>query len=547
MAGTRNFRSISSAIAPLSGTQPAVRVQPTSWSDPTVPIDGVVATLTAAGFELGPSATVERLVLDTFDGRLHAAGLQLELDGGGDPTLVLRSVAAESAVPEARMAWPDPAPSWPDALTPGPFRARIATVTKERALVPMLGYRARARLARRVDKRGKAVVAVELLDRIEGPSGSPAWIATLAPVAGHAGAAAETVDLLARLGVTPVARSAAALVAGAATLGGYTSSPTVDMAPGVEAGTAFHRVLANLLATIEVNLPGTVADTDPEFLHELRVAVRRSRSVLGQAKGSVADDVRIRAADGFRWLGQITTDPRDLDVYLLGWQDYVAPLPPNDAARLEPVRAELERRRVLAHDVLAAELVSERARTFLGWWHGVVAAPPTPPVVVAAPPLRVPIGPVVAERIAKLDRVLRRDGRAIAADTPAERLHDLRKDAKKLRYLLECFGGLLPIKPRKAFVSQLKVLQDNLGEHQDAEVHVDQLRQLAADLHGTPGVGPDTLLAMGRLSDHLDRRRQAARDEFAARFAAYDTKDNRQALAAMLAPLQHPALPGVAR
>ena len=57
-------------------------------------------------------------------------------------------------------------------------------------------------------------------------------------------------------------------------------------------------------------------------------------------------------------------------------------------------------------------------------------------------------------------------------DTPAEQVHDLRKDAKKLRYLLECFGSLLPKSPRKQFVKRLKALQDNLGEHQDAEVHV---------------------------------------------------------------------------
>jgi CHAD domain-containing protein len=108
-------------------------------------------------------------------------------------------------------------------------------------------------------------------------------------------------------------------------------------------------------------------------------------------------------------------------------------------------------------------------------------------------------------------------------------LHDLRKDAKKLRYLLECFGGLFPAKPRRAFVGQLKALQDNLGEHQDAEVHLAQLRVLARELHAE-GVDADVLLAMGRLGDQLERRRRQERDDFAARFAAYDTKANRRAL-----------------
>ena len=55
-----------------------------------------------------------------------------------------------------------------------------------------------------------------------------------------------------------------------------------------------------------------------------------------------------------------------------------------------------------------------------------------------------PIGDVVADRIRKAQRRLLDHGRAITPATPAEHVHDLRKDAKKLRYLLECFGGLLP-------------------------------------------------------------------------------------------------------
>ena len=103
--------------------------------------------------------------------------------------------------------------------------------------------------------------------------------------------------------------------------------------------------------------------------------------------------------------------------------------------------------------------------------------------------------------------------------SPGERLHDLRKDTKKLRYLLECFGTLFPADERKAFVSQLKDLQDNLGEHQDAEVHLAQLRDLAHDLHERSVVDTDALLAMGRLSDQLERRRTEERSAFAKRFA----------------------------
>ncbi len=88
-------------------------------------------------------------------------------------------------------------------------------------------------------------------------------------------------------------------------------------------------------------------------------------------------------------------------------------------------------------------------------------------------------------RIEKAEQRLIDHGRAITPDTPAEDVHEVRKDAKRLRYLLECFGSLLPTTERKAFVKRLKALQDNLGEHQDAEVHADMLRTMAGELPAT--------------------------------------------------------------
>ena len=57
-----------------------------------------------------------------------------------------------------------------------------------------------------------------------------------------------------------------------------------------------------------------------------------------------------------------------------------------------------------------------------------------------------------------------------------------------------------------------------------------QLRDLAHDLHERAVVDTDALLAMGRLSDVLERRRSEERAAFAERFAKYDRKANRKAL-----------------
>jgi CHAD domain-containing protein len=356
------------------------------------------------------------------------------------------------------------------------------------------------------------------------------WLVEVTGVVGHDDARERSLTRLTAVGMESVDADVATAAATAAghDLRGRTSSPTVPLKRREPALDGFRRVLANLADTIDDNLLGTIDDVDVEFLHELRVAVRRTRSVLAEGKGVLPADVRRRYRESFGWLGQITGAARDLDVYVIGWDDYTAPLSTVNRGSLDRVLAEVERRRRAAHAELARALRSDECGELLGSWRAWL----TDSDVAPADDRR--LGPFVADRIARAQRTVLTDGRAITPATAPERLHDLRKDTKKLRYLLECFGSLFPTKGRKAFVAQLKALQDNLGAHQDAEVHLAQLRELAHDLHARATVDTDALLAMGRLSDQLDRRRAEERADFVARFAAYDTKANRRALKSLL-------------
>lgn len=510
----------------------------TTFTSPEVRATALIDALVAHGLEADRPERRPRTVLDTFDGRLHGAGLRLEVEEGAAHELALE-LSAGPATPPARMVVAA-VPVWPSELPVGPLRSRLAGVTQERALLPMLVVTSTVQHLRRVDRRGKATVQIDVHEQIAidgvDPERVPAWVAEVRPVIGHEADTDLVLTRLAMLGLESVEGDVVDALAAEAgiSLAGRSSSPTVSMAAGDDALGAYRRVLLNLALTVVENLPGTIADTDPEFLHELRVAVRRTRAVLSQAKGVIPDEVRDRHREAFAAIGQVTGTPRDLDVYLLGWDDQVATLGLADAAALDGVRTELEARRTAAKAELARALRSRVTRAELDRWLAWL----TDPEVVAGVPQ--PVGPVVANRIALAQRKVLRDGRAITPASEPERLHDLRKDAKKLRYLLECFGGLLDAKARKGFVGQLKELQENLGDHQDAEVQIAQLRELAGDLHQRGAVDTDGLLAIGRLSDHLDRRRRAEREAFAERFAAYDTKPNRRALDDLLGPVSEP-------
>ncbi len=496
----------------------------------------VAAALARADLALGTPTRVVRTVMDTFDGRLHAAGLRLELHEEPVFELVL---TGEDGTPPARLEV-DEEPRFATELPPGPMAARLGAVAKERALLPVMTVRTRTRTAQRRDRRDKVTVTALLHEqvRVDGvPARSaalPRWTLEVSATAGHDAALDQVVRRLAARGLAAAPGELVAHVAQACgiELGGRTSSPTVPMDAAEPANEAFRRVLANLADSIEANLDGTIQDVDPEFLHELRVAVRRSRAVLGEAKRALPEELRQRYRDELAWLGQSTGTARDLDVQVMGWDELVRPLTAADPKGLAVVRAEIERQRAAAQRTLAKDLQSARFRRIMRGWHAALAAP-----LLVEEPLR-PVGRHVVRRIERAQERVLEHGRAITPDSPAERLHDLRKDAKRLRYLLECFGSLFEPKARKAFVSQLKQLQDNLGEHQDAEVQVGRLRDLAAELHAESNVGAPALLALGQLTEVLEQRRAAERADFAERFAAYDARRTAKGLEDLLAPVR---------
>lgn len=501
----------------------------TSFLGPGVDPRQVIAALTGAGFHLRGPRPVRRSLLDTFDGRLHAGGLRLELVSAAGTELVLRGGG-----PAPAQAPVEVVPRLAGDLPAGPLRERLAPLLGVRALGPVLTMDARQVAAVRRDDTGKSVVTVRVYTDVTSGSAGLPLVVEVSPFVGFEAAGDRAVQLMASLGMSIHQGDAIDVLAerSGVDLRGFSGSPTVTLDPSEPAGAGFGKVLVNLADTIDANWQGTVEDIDPEFLHDLRVAVRRTRSVLTHAKGVLPGDGRSHFRAEFGWLGTVTTPLRDLDVYLIEWPGYVAPLG-TAADDLAPVLGQITRRRVAAQAALADTLRSGRYRAVMTGWRAWIGGETV--AAGSAGKSDRPVGAVVAARLADAQGRLLNRGRAIDAGSPAEALHELRKDAKKLRYLLECFGGVLPAGPRKAFVSRLKALQDNLGEHQDTEVHTAQLRVLSEELHGAPGVTAATLLAMGRLTEAFDQRRKQARAVFAGRFAAYDTAQTERALSGLLA------------
>lgn len=282
----------------------------------------------------------------------------------------------------------------------------------------------------------------------------------------------------------------------------------VPMAADEPANVAAARVLERLLEIQQANLPGVLVGEEPEYLHDLRVANRRARTVVRQMRVALDPAAAGRLSDELRWLAAQTTSTRDLEV-LLETLDA-------SAAQLAPLRLLLERRLERARAEMTAMLRSSRRTQLEQTLESLldVAARASGAVV---PPVAV----LAATRIRRQHRRMVRSGAAIGPTTEAQAYHDLRKQGKELRYLLELFGtALFDTQAVSELIATLKQLQDVLGCHQDCAVHAATLRTLAPELAASPG-GAEALLAAGALLAGLEAQQAAARERFQAAFSGF--------------------------
>ncbi len=292
------------------------------------------------------------------------------------------------------------------------------------------------------------------------------------------------------------------------------SSSPVHLDPNQPAEEAVRSILVELGTSLRRSVDLTVNNSGPDPLHDLRVATRRTRSALSQL-GAVlpAEEVATFAAD-FTWLGEITGPCRDLDVWLLDLSARRDDLATDKATALSQFESEVRAARDRAHAEVVLGITSPRCRRLLESWEAFLSnqSATAEPPQDADTPLKV----FADERITKAyQRVLRR-GRDLGAESPPEALHRLRIAAKKLRYLLEFFRSLYRAESIDPRITELKGLQDVLGELNDREIQRERLTVMTRDLEAT--VGADTLAAMSDLGSDLDHRQRELRHTFRNHF-----------------------------
>lgn len=301
------------------------------------------------------------------------------------------------------------------------------------------------------------------------------------------------------------------------------------------AGEALRLICRLQLEAIERHRPGARLGRDARELHDLRVAVRRTRSALGEFREYFPLPAVARFRTEFRWLGEITGPVRDLDVYLETLPDYQRLLSGEVAAALEPFRTFLQRHRRTEQRRLVRRLTSLRLQHLIDDWRGLLMTGGTDPWPEIACQ---PAAEVARRRIWKLYRRFLRQGKAITTDAPDAELHRLRITGKKLRYLIEFFRELYPPGEIDELVKTMKSIQDYLGDYQDCAVQQAHLSEMDRQMASEGAMPPETHAALALLVQRLRRRQLRLRKEFPARFRVFAHGRGRRSFVRLYAPAE---------
>lgn len=256
---------------------------------------------------------------------------------------------------------------------------------------------------------------------------------------------------------------------------------------------ALRAVVLETLRHLQNNAPGVGDRNDIEFIHQMRVALRRLRSALTTFSKITDDDFWQSIDTETRWIAGLLGDVRDLDVLLIETLPAIEPtLTLTKPIHLSTLKRALRQYRRSCHKTLLAALNSARYGTLLlrllHWLNNDTVARESKSNSLEKFAQR-----ALNKRWRQVDRMAQHW--QMLND---EQRHTLRKRAKKLRYAAEFFSALYKPKSVERYLKKLQVLQQLLGSANDAIAAQALLKNLT---------GRDAILMQvaNQVSRHLNR------------------------------------------
>ncbi|HSC93719.1 MAG TPA: CHAD domain-containing protein [Burkholderiales bacterium] len=266
--------------------------------------------------------------------------------------------------------------------------------------------------------------------------------------------------------------------------GGPVKSRPAALTRAMTVSNAFRAVMAAGLAHLLANERGLLRGTDPEYLHQARVALRRLRSALDVFSPPLPERVITSAARELRWLASCLGPARDWDVFSRETLPLVVEaIGAHRGLRALGARCERLRRGAGAksHSAARSSRYRRLKRSLAAWilsegWLALLDD-------AARAAVQGPITSHARNVLEKRYQRVRKRGRGLDKRSGAE-LHRLRIAVKKFRYAADFFSGLYEGGPVREMLRRLARLQDILGAMNDAATAADLTKQSCRGARG---------------------------------------------------------------
>jgi len=473
-----------------------------------------------------PTVTERFTICDTFDWRIFNKSMVFFASGN---RLFLRKLA------EDKIRYSAESPSFPFFIwdfPDGELRRQLAPIIKMRALLKLVDVQSRSVPYRILNPDEKTVARMayeEFHPRRRKNKSALVTHLWLRPVKGYPKYLRTLARLFQEAGLKIIKEEDVffkALEVVDKKPGDYSAKLNIQLDPNMCSDQATKIILCFLLQVMRINEANIEKDLDTEFLHDFRVAIRRTRSALGQIKYVFPVKTTDRFKKDFAFVGKLSNALRDLDVYLLNEDKYKAMLPPMLRNDIDPLFDHLRKKRSKALQNVIRGLKAKKYAKILKDWEAFLNKPQRDSETTSN--AKRPVIDLSRNRIYKKYRNVVKVGSQILENTEDEMLHVLRIDCKKLRYLMEFFSSLFPRKKINVLIKQLKKLQDNLGDFNDLRVQEEYLLNIIKELPATQRQLKTTLVAIGSLVGALGRERRMVKETFADTFTDFASTGNKE-------------------
>jgi CHAD domain-containing protein len=470
------------------------------------------------------SIQCSQLFFDTFDWRLYDAGLLLIKENN---EFMLCSSQSEIPIEKVTITSQIQMQFWWD-FPDGSFKDTLKKILDVRALMPLVEIEKKIVPFRILNDDEKTVLKVKLENIFLIQHKQKEKLTDcikLLPIRGYAQEFIKFKNWLNQQGIIEETKNVflVALDTIGKKPGDYTSKLNFTLLPDMTAREATGVILTFLLQVIHQNLTGIKEDIDTEFLHDFRVAIRRTRSALSQIKGVFPKEVRDRFKADFAVLQKKTNRMRDLDVYLLNQEKYQQMLPDYLGPGLELLFGHLRAERTQEHKNIVKAISDTPYKKLIQQWDSFLNSIEDLPETKNS---NKPAIHIARKFILKKYQGVIKIGNQIHDDSPSAQLHQLRIECKKLRYLLEFFASLFPEEEISLLIKQLKKLQDNLGDYNDLSVQQKSLKKYLEKTTSEDNDFSKISSAIGGLISCLYQQQQGIRKAFAQTFAEFSGMEN---------------------